>query len=102
MHAIGLLEKKINENRTVKAEVRYDEGGWKTWSGLLAKRGYYLMVYPVDGARTQSNLVSVGMRKLLKETSRFSKKALNSYTLGKVLPILRDGARELNFPLFTD
>jgi hypothetical protein len=78
-----------------RAKISYDRGGWIMWSGIPARRGCYLMLYPVR--RSPGRVAHFGIRKLIKEAERFSESDMKSFTMEKVVPIVRACAVELNY-----
>jgi hypothetical protein len=75
------MKKYIERNgQTLKVEVYYSLGGLNYFTGRQEKRGYYLSVTPVEiedhgGYRTETVTLFSGVKELLKEVTRRSKKA---------------------------
>ena len=80
---IDLVPNKANEENILTLEVGYELGGYNNWNGQYNKRGYYLYCTPSHKRTSPAGLTSVtqtvgkGMKILLKETARRSKKAEN-------------------------
>ena len=80
--------KKINNGREtsfLKIELRYNKGGFNTWTGKTDKRGYFLHVTPVDieitnGVRIETFFPHTGAKMLIKEVKKQTEKA---YQLAK-------------------
>jgi hypothetical protein len=81
------------ETKFLKIEVYYTEGGLSYLSGQRSARGFYLSVTPITqtkrapdsffplGYTTESFLVFSGIKKLIKEASRYSEKTLTALTV---------------------
>lgn len=70
------------EEVDLKVEVYYQLGGWNFFSGNKETRGYYLSITPVNIERYEDNSIKTvtatafsGVKTLLKEVTRRSKKA---------------------------
>lgn len=75
--------KKYDEsyNKDLKIELYYSKGGMNYFSGNTERRGFYLSVSPVErtnhgnGIVSESYMAFSGTKKLILETSRYSKKS---------------------------
>ena len=88
-----ILEERLKNGQNLKAHVVYDRGGWKMWSGIPAKRGYYLVVEPT--AFSASSLLRIGARKLITEASAFSAQIFDDLTFPRLRPLIRSTIKEL-------
>lgn len=72
------LEVKPNAGKTthLRLEVAYNKGGLNVWNYKYERRGYYLLVTPVErGGNMEAFVAFTGGKILLKEVSRASAKA---------------------------
>jgi hypothetical protein len=72
------LEVKPNAGKTthLRLEVAYNKGGLNVWNYKQERRGYYLLITPVErGGNMESFVAFSGGKILLKEVSRASAKA---------------------------
>ena len=70
------LKENGQKNNYLRADLFYDLGGYSYFTGNANARGYYISVRPVSkGDRMESYTLFDGIKKLVKEVTRQSKKA---------------------------
>ena len=82
---IDLIPNKSNKETVLEVSVGYDLGGYNYWNNTINKRGYYLFCTPCELREitvpkgipytTVTQIMGKGLKILLKEVTRQSKKA---------------------------